>query len=82
MSQMLTIIQETSRKIFTKHFFLKKKKTLDNLPKFVRATNVLEKEKYMRNYNWGLNILPGNTLSEQIRANKGYYNQDKGPFKW
>jgi len=46
---MLTVIQETSRKIFTMYFFLKKKKTLDNLPKFVRATNVLEKEKYMRN---------------------------------
>ena len=64
------------------YFFLKRKKTLDNLPKFVRATNVLEKEKYMRNYNWGLNILPGNTLSEQNRANKGYTYQDKGPFKW
>ena len=49
MSQMFTIIQETSRKIFTMYFFQKRKKTLDNLPKFVRATNVLEKEKYVRN---------------------------------
>ena len=31
------------------YFFKKKNKTLDNLPKFVRAKNVLEKEKYMRN---------------------------------
>lgn len=44
MSQMLTVIQETSIKIFTV-YFLKEEKMLDNLPKFVRATNVLEKRK-------------------------------------